>query len=85
MAPPEIRMVVNLNFINMIRINIILLWTASLLLAGCTQKPASTTGKDVVLEVSRTTDFTVNGNGDHPAWDSARWVTIPRQDSSGVM
>ena len=56
-----------------------------LIVAACTPKTVKPVGKEAVLEVRKTTDFTVNGNGDHPAWDSANWVLMPRQDSSGVM
>ena len=62
-----------------------LVWTAMLVLAACSKQEARLTGKDAVLDVKKTLDFTVNGNGDNPAWDSAQWVLLPRNDSSGVM
>jgi len=58
---------------------------ALLVLSACSTKSTRPTGKEAVLEVSRTADFTVNGKGDHPAWDSAEWVSLPRNDSSGVL
>ncbi len=57
---------------------------SGLLLSGCTSSTTEPLGKDAVLEVNRTNDFTVNGNGDHPAWDSAAWISLPRRDSAGV-
>ena len=56
-----------------------------LIFSACKPKNSEPVGKEAVLEVRKTVDFTINGKGDHPAWDSANWVVMPRQDSSGVM
>ena len=36
-------------------------------------------GSEDVRKITKTTDFRVNGQGDHPNWSKSSWLTIPQR------
>lgn len=49
------------------------------------QQSTAQTGKDAVLTIRHTDDFSISGDGDSRNWDQAEWIELPSRDESDLL